>query len=184
MAARTGFYQTRLVLMLQANGKKHVNMREVSPGIHWGSAHGHFLLCDCEDHAGFVMWGNHERNLQEDTTFWGCPWYSEFDSPIVYTALILNWCFWETPPMSDPEHFLICPTRLQPSAVIAGCKIIFQRKRTGEKRGWKHRAEEISKELVSYRRMDNIGMTNISAEGGRACQSICEDYNQIIRGCI
>lgn len=111
-------------------------------------------------------------------------WYSEFDSPIVYTALILNWCFWETPPMSDPEHFLICPTRLQPSAVIAGCKIIFQRKRTGEKRGWKHRAEEISKELVSYRRMDNIGMTNISAEGGRACQSICEDYNQIIRGCI
>lgn len=78
--------------------------------------------------------------------------------------------------MSDPEHFLICPTRLQPSAVIVGCKIIFQRKRTAEKRGWKHRAEEMSKELVGYRRMDNIGMTNISAEGGRVCQSICEDF--------
>lgn len=101
--------------------------------------------------------------------------YSGFDRPIVYTALIPNWCFWETPPMSDPENFLICPTRLQPSAVIVGCKIIFQRKRTGEKRGWKHRAEEIRNEQMGYRRMDNIGMTNISAEGGRACQSIYED---------
>lgn len=107
-------------------------------------------------------------------------WYSGFDRPIVYTALIPNWCFWETPPMSDVENFLICPTRLQPSAVMEGCKIIFQRKRMGENRGWKHRAEEISKELMGCGRMDNIGMTNISAEGDRACQSIFEDCTTIL----
>lgn len=100
--------------------------------------------------------------------------YSGFDRPIVYKALIPNWCFWETPPMSDPENFLICPTRLQPSAVIVGCKIIFQRKRMGKKEGWKHRGEEISKELMGYS-IDNIGTTNVSAEAGKACWSICED---------
>lgn len=72
MSAWTGIYQTGLVLMLQANGKKHMNIRQVSPGVCWGCARGHFLLCGCGDHAGSVTWGNHEGNLQEGTTFWGC----------------------------------------------------------------------------------------------------------------
>lgn len=171
MAAWTG-----LVLMLQANGKKHVNKRKVSPGMCWGYAHGHILLCDCEDHAGSVMWGNHKKNLQEGTTFWGClTIFRVWQGHCLYsinTKLML---------LGNSTHERSRKLPDMPNMTSAKCSncrlhnIIFQRKRTGERRGWKHRAEEISKELMGYRRTDNMGMTNISAEGGRACRSICED---------
>lgn len=141
-----------------------------------GYAHGHFLLCDCEDYAGSVMWGNHEKNLQEGTTFWGCLMiFRVWQGHCLYsinTKLML---------LGNSTHERSRKLPDMPNMTSAKCSncrlhnIIFQRKRTGERRGWKHRAEEISKALMDYRRTDNIGMTNISAEGGRACQSICKD---------
>jgi len=134
----TGSYQTILVPMLQAHRKKQVNStKEIPPGVHWGYACGHFLLWDWGDHGASVVWGNPQEKSARRHNILRLPCTIQgLADPLFIQHLISNWCFWETPPVSDPENFLICPTRLQPSALTVGCKILFQRKRIGEKRGW------------------------------------------------